>query len=193
MEVNIARVFVPEGPKEARSRHATSPLRVGTLAVAAALVAVFIASPQRNACTADTWRNAAMRPLLHASWEHLALNVVLLFILRDVENARGTLVYLAGVAIMYAFIVVVDRVTPASTDGCPVGFTSIVLGLAVWSGFTRGKYALNVPTLVALVFLLVSPLIRNTAISFWGNLYGIMAGLIVVALTALLTRRLSTD
>lgn len=73
-----------------------------------------------------------------------------------------------------------DVLSPVETQ-CSIGFSGVVLGLLVWSGFNSGYYSFSTATLLSLLWILIVPVLGDSRISFSGHLYGVLAGLLATA------------
>lgn len=152
--------------------------------VALVLLLIFVGvQPRlREVPCEDTLFGAAQRPLLHGNWNHLLVNIAALGALAALETRNGSGSFALLLLFLFAAVVLFDWLLPASLDGCSIGFSGVVLGVLVWDGFERGRYSFSTATLLSLLWILVVPVMTNSRISFWGHLYGIIAGLLAVAL-----------
>lgn len=152
------------------------------------IVVYFFVQPQLDGVPCgDSLGHAVQRPLLHGNTQHLMANLFAFGTLAALETRNGSTSFGLLVLFLFTVVVLLDLIMPASIDSCSIGFSGVVLGLLVWDGFEKGMYSFNTATLLSLAWVLLAPVMSNSRISFWGHLYGIIAGLFAVALSRLIS------
>lgn len=139
--------------------------------------AIYLANP--DVPCDRSYQSALVRPALHASFNHLLLNMATFYaISQSIESHVGVFNFVLLIAFMWLVTSMFDVVFNLP---CSIGFSGIILGLIVWDLFNKGALRWDFAAFSGLVLIWLQPLASGQRnVSMHGHLYGIVAGLLAV-------------
>ena len=126
----------------------------------------------------QTIENIFQRNFMHANLEHLVSNIMVLFILSQIETQIGSVEYLKVMtAILVASVLAEFVANNCFKIPCSVGFSGVLFGLTAWELFNNDRiHYINIVVVVALIVL---PAMSDKNSSIAGHLIGALAGVLV--------------